>query len=216
MRSKSEERRQLILEVAARTFTEVGYEKCSMSELAARVGGSKATLYNYFASKEELFLAVTLRSAEQLRNAFEGLRPGDDAGAALRAFGREVLPGLMSPEVIATLRMVQHEAGQSDAGRLFYDAGPRHGQQLLADFIADAIRRGQLRAGDPLVMGEHLLALLESEFRTRRLMGVIEPPAREETDAAAQRALDVFLAAYGPVAPPLPPMKARPRPGGAA
>ena len=37
---------------------ELGYERTSMSEIAARLGGSKATLYSYFPSKEELFFGV--------------------------------------------------------------------------------------------------------------------------------------------------------------
>ena len=65
MRTKSEERRVLILEIAAQVFQETGYEKASMAEISSRVGGSKATLYNYFPSKEELFLAVMELKAER-------------------------------------------------------------------------------------------------------------------------------------------------------
>ena len=38
-------------------FFEQGYTAASMSTIAARLGGSKGTLYNYFKSKEELFEA---------------------------------------------------------------------------------------------------------------------------------------------------------------
>ena len=58
MRVKSEARRQAILDVAAEVFREHGFEHASMSEMTARLGGSKSTLYSYFASKEELFLEV--------------------------------------------------------------------------------------------------------------------------------------------------------------
>ena len=58
MRVKTEERRQAIIEVAREAFTAQGFENTSMAEIASRVGGSKATLYNYFSSKEELFAAV--------------------------------------------------------------------------------------------------------------------------------------------------------------
>ena len=46
MRVKSEERRQAMVEVARQAFTELGFENTSMSEIANRLGGSKATLYN--------------------------------------------------------------------------------------------------------------------------------------------------------------------------
>ena len=56
MRTKSDEKRQAILDVAAEVFREAGFERASMSEICTRVGGAKATLYNHFASKDELFL----------------------------------------------------------------------------------------------------------------------------------------------------------------
>ena len=46
MRVKSEAKRQAILDIAKATFIEQGYSNTSMSEIASRVGGSKATLYN--------------------------------------------------------------------------------------------------------------------------------------------------------------------------
>ena len=65
MRVKSDEKRQAIIDVAAQTFQELGFEGASMSEICSRVGGSKATLYNYFASKEDLFFEVMFQSADK-------------------------------------------------------------------------------------------------------------------------------------------------------
>src|SRR3546814_3896105 len=65
MRTKSEARKDAILGVALEVFREVGFEAASMSQISARVGGSKATLYNYFASKEELLLEAMLFSAHK-------------------------------------------------------------------------------------------------------------------------------------------------------
>ena len=49
MRVRNEEKRLEIIRIAAELFDELGYERTSMSTIAARVGGSKATLYGYFA-----------------------------------------------------------------------------------------------------------------------------------------------------------------------
>ena len=62
MRVKTEGRRQVIIDAALEVFKEVGYERASMAEISARAGGSKATLYNYFKSKEELFSAAMLEA----------------------------------------------------------------------------------------------------------------------------------------------------------
>jgi len=47
-----------ILEYSRNIFFEVGYSKVSMDELVNEIGMSKATLYRYYRSKEELFEAV--------------------------------------------------------------------------------------------------------------------------------------------------------------
>ena len=47
-----DQRREAILQVAREVFFEYGYSAASMSTIAARLGGSKGTLYNYFKNKE--------------------------------------------------------------------------------------------------------------------------------------------------------------------
>jgi hypothetical protein len=54
VKTKTEARREAILAAAKAVFEEMGFEQATMSEITARVGGSKATLYRYFDSKEAL------------------------------------------------------------------------------------------------------------------------------------------------------------------
>ena len=196
MRSKTDERRQRILKVASEAFQELGYEKCSMSEVAARVGGSKATLYNYFVSKEELFVAVMHQSAENLQDVFGELLAGGDFRAVLTTFARSYAGAILVEPIIATLRMAQHEAGRSEVGRVFYEAGPLLGTTVLATFLGQGMAQGALRQADPAVAARHLQVLLESENMLKRMLGAIGQPPAEVTDAAADRALAVFMAAY--------------------
>ena len=51
------ERRQAIVDKAAKLFAAIGYADCEMERVATEVGIAKGTLYLYFASKEELFCA---------------------------------------------------------------------------------------------------------------------------------------------------------------
>lgn len=53
-----EARAQAILAAAARVFARRGLESCTMDEIAREAGVAKGTLYLYFPSKQELFLAV--------------------------------------------------------------------------------------------------------------------------------------------------------------
>ncbi|MDH7498134.1 MAG: helix-turn-helix domain-containing protein, partial [Syntrophomonadaceae bacterium] len=49
------EKRQLILEAAARVFSQRGYHQAKVEEIAAAAGVGKGTVYEYFDSKLELF-----------------------------------------------------------------------------------------------------------------------------------------------------------------
>ena len=50
--------RERVLDEASKLFIEVGYTKAPLSELSARLGITKAALYYYFQSKDELLLAL--------------------------------------------------------------------------------------------------------------------------------------------------------------
>ncbi len=53
-----EKARKSIIQAAARTFTEKGYHKTKMDDIAENLGVSKGAIYQYFRSKEHLFFEV--------------------------------------------------------------------------------------------------------------------------------------------------------------
>lgn len=55
---RGHERRQTVVEGAARMFDRVGYGQASLSDIAREAGTTQGSLYFYFPSKEELALAV--------------------------------------------------------------------------------------------------------------------------------------------------------------
>ena len=74
--SRGDAKRRAILDVASEVFLAQGYAETSMSEIAAKVGGSKGTLYNYFRSKEELFSAFITDTCQlRARAIFDPLPP---------------------------------------------------------------------------------------------------------------------------------------------
>jgi AcrR family transcriptional regulator len=74
-RPKDEEslarRREQILETAAKVFAERGYQSADMQQIADAISLGKGTLYRYFTSKEELFLAAVDRGMQRLRQVVE-------------------------------------------------------------------------------------------------------------------------------------------------
>ena len=194
----SDTKREAITDIAAQTFIELGYERASMSEISARVGGSKATLYRYFDSKEALFVAATQRTAERhVTPAFDALRHSDDVARELQTFGSRLAAIFASPETAAILRMVIAEATNSDIGRLFHASGPAQGNAMLADYLAVAMRNGALRKANPHHAAVQLLALMDAETSERRLYA-LPGTSLSETRRSVRRGIDIFLLAYAP------------------
>jgi AcrR family transcriptional regulator len=59
----------LILEAAREVFSHTGFHESRLEDIAAKAGFSKASLYNYFADKETIFLTLAIREIDLLLDA---------------------------------------------------------------------------------------------------------------------------------------------------
>jgi AcrR family transcriptional regulator len=200
---KSDLKRQAILETAYRLFRAQGFDKTSMAEITAQVGGSKATVYSHFPSKEGLFVECMMAALE---NYMSGTLKYLDASradprTALLAFGSSVLNFICSPEQLEVRRLIIAEAARSGTGKLFFDKITALRAKLSA-FLAECMASGSLRRADPELAAEQLGAMLEAEMLEPLLLQVREgSPDERETARAAKRAVDAFLRAYAPTSP---------------
>ena len=64
-------RREEIINAAEKIFFEKGLVQATMDEIAEAAELSKGTLYLYYSSKEDLYLAVAMRGSEILHDLFE-------------------------------------------------------------------------------------------------------------------------------------------------
>jgi AcrR family transcriptional regulator len=199
MKVRTEMRRSAILSAAIELFKEKGYERASMNELARRLGGSKATLYGYFPSKETLFVAVVKAVATgHLSEAAEEISGDALARSSLRElllrFGERMMVVLTNDASALTVyRMVVGEAGHSNVGQLFHDSGPAQLNEAVAALFARAIERGDLRPADPKVLAAHFTALVTSETGHRLYQIEPVPMALAEIRQMVSRAVDAFL-----------------------
>ena len=68
-----EQRKSKIIDGALKVFKAQGIEKTTMDEIALESGFGKATLYYYFASKDEVFIAIMETGWKQLWEGIESL-----------------------------------------------------------------------------------------------------------------------------------------------
>ncbi len=83
-RSHTDRHRDL-LDAAARVFTARGYAETTVAAITAEAGVARATLYVYFASKEEIFHALAVRVRDGFLAAQEPGLIDDDPRKTLRA-----------------------------------------------------------------------------------------------------------------------------------
>lgn len=84
---EKERRRQQIIVAAKRVFSEKGFNKATMEDIAKEAELSPGTLYLYFKNKEELYASLSLRILQYLdiRVAHVNEEPGLDPTAKLDA-----------------------------------------------------------------------------------------------------------------------------------
>lgn len=201
---KRDAKRQAILDIAHRLFLTQGFDKTSVSEITAQVGGSKATIYNHFPSKEVLFVECMTAAMDDYlagivtQSAAELDASGSDPEAALRHFGTSYLSFICSPEFVATRRLMIAEAPRSGIGKLFLAKIDALRAQVVA-FLSRLMAAGALRPDDARLAAEHLRALLEAEIVEPLLFHAHDDsPSDGEISLAADRAVTAFLRAYAP------------------
>jgi len=192
-------RREAILDVAQDVFLDEGFAAASMSTIAARLGGSKGTLYNYFKSKDELFEAFVQRRCVWHQEAiFGGVSDETAMREALTTFAEAYIKTTLSDVSLRSLRLIIAEAERSpEIGRMFFENGPRRGIARLAGYMTRWTEQGLLDIDDPEAAAQFFMGLTKGRFHMARLCNIIPELTDEQAAEEAARAVRTFLRAYG-------------------
>jgi len=128
--------RERILDIALDLFTNQGYDKTSLREIAERLGFSKAAIYYHFASKEEILMALHQRLHDFGRGALEKL---GRAGGSPEVWA-ELLDRLTDEILEQRALFVLHERNQAAFESLHregHEADHDDLQQRLRDALSD-------------------------------------------------------------------------------
>jgi len=200
-------RRDAMLAVAQDYFLAHGYAGTSMSEIAAKLGGSKGTLWSYFPSKEALFTAVLEKAVKAYQAQLnEILHPDGNIRDTLLRACISLMGKINSAEAIALQRLIIAEGRRfPELSRIFFDLAPHSTQKLLASFLKGAMDSGQLRQADPADAASVLTALVRSGLHHQLLLGRIDTLDLTQVEREAELIVDIILRAYAPEATPASP-----------
>ena len=156
--------REAIVEAAERLFLERGFGSVSMDELAEAAGVARRTLYNQFASKEEIFREMLLRVSRQLEDAFPpGVETQGDVEDVLRLIARMILELHKHPEYLGFLRMVVADSRQFPWIAEEFAAVMDPQTERLMRYLAHLTALGILDCRNPMLAAHQFMGML-NEF----------------------------------------------------
>lgn len=187
-----------ILEGAKSVFLERGYEGTSVEEIARRAQVSKGTIYNYFPDKQTLFAAVVHGECQkQSQRIFQIDRDGEDVETLLRDIALHLVEFSLSPFAQNIFRIVVAETPRfPELGQAFYESGPALGKQRLVEFLAQAVKNGELAIADLKMAANQFIELCKADLFYKQLLGVKSHPTQNEIQQVADGAVETFLKAF--------------------
>ncbi|HEX7131925.1 MAG TPA: TetR/AcrR family transcriptional regulator [Iamia sp.] len=198
------DRRQRYVEVALALFLEQGFNGVSMDQLVAAAGGSKATLYRYFDSKEALFAAIIDDIAARGALADDEDWASVPLRAGLEQLVRVTCTMALADSTIELLRLALGEYPRfPDLARALYERGPGATYARLRRFLEVKREAGEIEVDDLQIAAEQLLGGVIGHQQLRTALGAGRP-TDAEIDARIDAAVSTFLAVHGRTAAPTP------------
>jgi len=155
-------RREEILAAAKSCFARAGFHATSMRDIYRECGLSPGAVYNHFASKEEIVLALgeeRLREAQARREALELIEDPIEAMRLLAAGTREEL--VRDEDLLMDLQL----AGEALRDESIAEVS-RHTFEATLETVVGLLDRAQ--------MSGHLDASLDTDALARLLIGVFQ------------------------------------------
>lgn len=151
-----DERRQQLLQVAMRLFSEKGFSGTTTKEIAQSAGVSEATVFKHFSNKDELYSAILDQKAcdRDFSNPFEKIADHIAAKDDFGVFYTMALNALDKHDQDENfLRLMMHSALEGhDLARIFFENFVVEVYEFLGSYIRQRQTDGVFREVEPRVV----------------------------------------------------------------
>ena len=187
--------REAIVDAAERLFLARGFGSVSMDELAAAAGVARRTLYNQFASKEEIFREMLLRVSHQLEHAFPpGIETQGEVEDVLRLIARMIVDLHKNREYLGFLRMVVADTRQFPWIAKEFAAVMDPQTERLTRYLAHLTDLGVLNCRNPTLAAHQFMGALNEFSLWPWMMG--RKTLAVSTDEMIEETIRMFLQHY--------------------
>ncbi len=188
-------RQQDILKAARELFLSKGYRETTLDEIAHQAEFGKGTLYNYFASKEEIFHAIIDQAIEDtLSLTREAASTPGSIREKLKAFALRTIRYVRENGEL--LHIIYHElhreATPDNRSKFEYLVDrARSVWGLLGEILQEGMESGTILKRDPM----QYVVLFDGMVRGYcfKAFSVDKAPSEEEVTEAAELIVSVFL-----------------------
>lgn len=195
-RMSGEDRRQQIVRIAMRRFSEKGFNGVTTKEIAAEAGISEAMIFRHFATKQELYSAIIDHKAKDLG--------ADEFWASMRELAktrddRRFFETLMRHIIekdrtdFSFVRLLFFSALEGhELSEMFFETRVQEIFGFMGEYIESRIREGAFRRVNPRLAARCLFAMPFTQMLTEELFRDFSSTG--STDELARTFADMFLA----------------------
>lgn len=177
-----ETKTNLILDAALKVFSGRGFHDTRLEDIAAAAGFSKASLYNYYEDKEDIFLSLAIREyiriLEVLKEIIESAGSFEErlrrlVGAIFKVFGDHfaiflTISNFRTVNILNLERLNEHHEKRASMFKSLHDKI----SDLLISLIASARKSGEVHCSvDDKVLARYIGALLRSVLIEWKIAG---------------------------------------------
>lgn len=191
-----QEKEARILKAATAVFAANGFSATTMDAIAAAAGLSKPTLYQYFASKDDLFSAMLAAPRDAMLDVFVA-EAGANHVAQLFSFAESYAATVMRPDLLSLARLIIGEAHRfPEVAQTYQQNGPDVVLARLMQFMVEQRKAGHLTFDDAELAAQDFWGLILSAPRNAALHHPDHIPNSAEISRHIRNGVKVFLRAY--------------------
>lgn len=164
-------RRKAIVEAALSLFVDQGFERTTLGNIVERAGGSLATVYKLFGSKDGLLEAVVFEKASSGEALIaDAVEEGSLPNEILHRIAKGLHAHFLDPEVVALVRIViARSVSDPDFASLFFERTATRTRDLLKRMFDTWKKHGVPISGDPEMLAELFLGLFVSDLHAEAI-----------------------------------------------
>ena len=171
-RMSGEDRRQQIVSVAAKLFSQKGFSGTTTKEIAEGAGVSEAIIFRHFGTKNELYAAIldykVRELSERVKAHLDEAEGRKDDRAFFGSLALEMLDFHGKDQTFLRLLLYSALEGH-DLSEIFFNSAARDIKDHIRRYIKQRIADGAFRRVDPVVAARAFVGMVLHQAQVRNI-----------------------------------------------